>query len=240
MKSETPKVLIPLAGKPILQHLMDAITSSGVDPKPLIVVGENQPLIESTLGRDNYTYVRQDKPLGTGHAVRCAESYLAPDTENVIVLYGDHPFVSTATIRNLHRLHEQENVVITMMTTALEDFIGWRAPFADFGRILRNDRGKICGIVEMKDATLEQLMIPEVNPAFFCFKAGWLWQNLKLLTNDNAKHEYYLTDLVRLAISQNKRIASLSIDPLQSIGINTPEHLEIARRMVSSPHLLDS
>ena len=232
MNSDIPKVLIPLAGKPILQYLMDAIAASGIDGKPAIVVGENQAAIEEVLGKNRYLYIRQDKPVGTGHAVACAESYLSKDTDELIVLYGDHPFVSAETIKKLYALHTEKECAISMMTTTVEDFADWRAPFFDFGRVIRDASGEIRSIVEVKDAATEEQKIKELNPAFFCFRASWLWQNLKAIDNRNAKKEYYLTDLVKIAISQNQCIASMSIDPREAVGVNTPEHLEIARTIV--------
>jgi len=232
MNSETPKVLIPLAGKPLLAHLMEAIRTSGIDPHPAIVVGENQQLIEAALGKDAYEYIRQDEPLGTGHAVSCAESRMSAGTDTIIVLYGDHPFVSPETIRNLHALHREKNCAITMMTVTVDDFDDWRKPFYDFGRVVRNETGDIKKVVEVKDASPEEREIKELNPSFFCFRALWLWPHLKQLTNNNSKGEYYLTDLMRIAIDQGECIASMDINPLQAIGINTPEHLEIAKNLI--------
>lgn len=233
MNSETPKVLIPLAGKPLLQHLMDAIRASGIDPRPAIVVGETQPLIEAALGKDAYEYIQQDAPLGTGHAVASAQSRLESVADTLIVLYGDHPFVSPETISNLYTLHKEKNCAITMMTVTVDDFDDWRKPFYDFGRVVRDTAGEIKKVVEAKDASPEERQIHEVNPSFFCFRASWLWPNLKLLTNDNVKKEYYLTDLVRIAIDQGECIASMDINPLQAIGVNTPEHLEIAKNLIN-------
>lgn len=232
MKSEIPKVLIPLEGKPILQHLMDAIISTGIDPKPVIIVGENEPAIRSALGDERYQYIRQDKPLGTGHAVQSTESYLSGGTDEIIVLYGDHPFVTRETIQDLLALHKKQGCPVTMMTATVDDFNEWRQPFHDFGRVVRDSEGKITKVVEVKDATPEEREIREINPAFFCFQASWLWPHLKMLKNDNAKGEYYLTDLIQLAIGEGECIASISINPLQSIGINTQEHLEIAKRLM--------
>ena len=232
MNSDIPKVLIPLGGKPILRHLMDAIAASGIDSHPVIVVGENENLIREALGPDGYTYIRQDAPLGTGHAVLCTEAYLAADSGDIIVLYGDHPFVSAETIKNLHALHKDKKCAMSMMTVTVEDFEAWRAPFYDFGRVVRDKRGDVRAIVEVKDATAEEREIQELNPSFFCFRASWLWPHLKRLTNNNSKREYYLTDLVRIAIDEGECIASMDINPLQAIGVNTPEHLEIAKAIL--------
>jgi len=223
-----PKVLVRLNGQPMIKYLLHAIKKSGVDPRPVIVVGHNAEVLESTLGTE-YEYIRQEEQLGTGHAVACTEALLAGKTDAVIVLYGDHPFIRPSTIAGLRDLYLRERRVLSMMTTTVEDFNDWRAPFADFGRVLRNQNQKITGVVEVKDATLSQRQIKEVNPAYFCFDADWLSGNLKKINNNNAKREYYLTDLVRIAIDQGEQITSININPLESIGINTPEHLEIAR-----------
>ena len=231
MQSDTPKVLVPLNGRPMIQHLLDAIKASGADQRPVLVVGHNADTLHSALG-DSYDYVYQKEQLGTGHAVQCAESLLAGKAENIIVLYGDHPFVGTETIANLQALHEREGCVLSMMTSIVEDFNDWRAPFADFGRIVRDAEGRIISIVEAKDATSAERELREVNPAFFAFKADWLWNNLKKLRNDNAKGEYYLTDLVRIAITGGECLASMRIDPLESIGVNTPEHLTLVHTVM--------
>ncbi|MEK7099199.1 MAG: NTP transferase domain-containing protein [Patescibacteria group bacterium] len=232
MRSEIPKVLVPLNGRPMIGYLLDAIKESGADQRPVMVVGDNEYLMRSTLG-DGYDYVRQCEQLGTGHAVQCTEPLLKDKTDTVIVLYGDHPFVSADTIANLTALHQREGCVLSMMTTVVEDFNDWRAPFADFSRVLRDAAGHITAVAEAKDATSEQRELREVNPAFFAFQAAWLWEHLALLKNNNAKNEYYLTDLVRIAIGEGQCIASLAIDPAESIGVNTPEHLSFAARIIA-------
>lgn len=233
MNGGLPKVLTPFNGHPMIAYLLDAVRASGVDARPVIVVGHNADFLRNSLGAA-YDYVHQPEQLGTGHAVRCAEAALAGNAKTVIVLYGDHPFVQPQTIANLRALHEREGRVLSMMTTVVEDFNDWRSPFADFGRVLRDAAGNITGIVEVKDAVPDQLLIREVNPSFFCFAGSWLWKNLKKIDNNNAKREYYLTDLVRIAIDQGEEIASMDISPLESIGINTPEHLELAKRLVQN------
>ncbi len=227
MQSDIPKALVPLNGRPMIQHLLDAIRASGADPRPVLIVGHYADVLRSTLG-DDYDYVYQKEQLGTGHAVQCAEPLLAGKTDTVIVLYGDHPFVRSGTIAKLKALHEREGCVLSLMTATVEDFKEWRIPFADFARIVRDARGKIVSVVEAKDATPAEREIKEVNPAFFAFKADWLWKNLKKLRNDNAKGEYYLTDLVQIAVAKGACVASLPISPQESIGVNTPEHLNAA------------
>lgn len=229
MGVEIPKVLVSLRGEPVLYHLLRSVVESGVDSRPIVVVGENKSLIEESLRSGGFTveYAVQDEQLGTGHAVRAAEG-VARDAESVLVLYGDHPFVSSATIRNIVSLHTESNAMLTLATLIVPDFDGWRISFADFGRIIRNTDGHIDRIVEKKDATPAELAVRELNPAFFCFNAVWLWQALGKLKNENVQGEYYLTDLVKLAMTDGVKIASLSIDPKEGAGINTQAHLAAA------------
>lgn len=226
VNTNLPKVLIPFEGKPMIMHLLDAVKASGVDPRPVIVTGYQAPLVERTLG-PNYDYVRQEEQLGTGHALAHTEPLLMARTDAVLVLNGDHPFIKATTIAELVRLHERGQCVLSMATALLDDFNGWRESFADFGRVIRDSSRKIRAIVEIKDATEEQRMIHEVNPNFFCFHASWLWPSIKKLGNANAKGEYYLTDLVQIAIAEGECIASMSVDPREAIGLNTPEHLKL-------------
>lgn len=230
MNSALPKALALLKGKPLISYLLDAVHASHVDEKPVIVVGQGASLVKEKLGA-GYDYVFQNVQLGTGHALKITRPLLQHQADAIMVLYGDHPFVHLSTIKKLRFLHEREHRVLTMMTTIVEDFEDWRKPFYEFGRVLRNAGGEVVRIVERKDATPEQLRIREVNPALYCFDASWLWSSLEKLKNENMQKEYYLTDLVRIAIDEGERIASMDLDPLESIGVNTPEHLELATKI---------
>lgn len=215
----------------MITYLLDAITESGIDAKPVVVIGFQADKMRQALG-DRVEYVEQTQQRGTGDAVRCAQSLLQSKADVVLVLYGDHPLVHATTLKKLRFLHEREGRVITMMTTTVQDFEDWRRPFFDFGRILRNAGDEVIGIVEKKDATPDQLALREVNPAFFCFDASWLWEHLPKIQKQNAQGEYYLTDLIHMAITEGYRIASMNIDPLESIGVNTPEHLALAESVL--------
>ncbi len=233
MAGVQPKVLTPLCGKPIMGYLLESIAQAGIDAQPVVVVGHRAEEVQKEFG-PRYIYVPQHIQLGTGHAVQQAESVLKNNADTVLVLYGDHPFLSHRTIKTLHELHEREGRVLTMMTITVPDFNEWRQPFFDFGRIVRDEHGRITRIVEKKDALPAELEIRELNPSFFCFNAEWLWRNLQKLTNQNAQGEYYLTDLVQIAIREGESIASMPIEPFEAIGVNTPEHLALASALLAS------
>ena len=231
MKQNLPKALTPVAGKPILQYLVESINASQVNGIPLVVIGpEGRRLCDDFGGRCDYAI--QSEQLGTGHAIKVSQTAVG-DAEHLIVLYGDHPFISADSLRRLAERHLERENTITMMTVSLENFVGWRETFSHWGRILRGADGHITGIRENKDATEEEKTILEVNPALFCFKCAWLWQNIERLSNENAQKEYYLTDLVAMAVKQGEKISSLTIAPEEALGINTQEEQKIAEELLA-------
>ncbi len=225
MQSELPKALTPLHGKPFISHVLTAIEESGVCSNPTIVIGKKGDQVRDTLG-PVYTYAIQEEQLGTGHAVMIAESD-GNDADIVMVLYADHPLVSADTIKKLKDTHIETGATLTMATAIVPDFNEWRSAFSSFGRFVRDDNGNIVKIVETKDATDEEKEIREVNPAYMCFNASWMWKNLHALKNENAQGEYYLTDLVGLAFASNEKISTITIDPKEALGVNTKEQLEL-------------
>jgi len=227
---ELPKVLVLFKGKPLVQYLMEAIESSGICSEPIVVVGQKAEQVKVILGPD-YIYVLQTEQRGTGHAVAAAKSVLVGKAENIMVLYGDQPLISPTIIKKIAEAHLVSNTVLTMATVVVPDFNDWRQGFHDFGRVIRDEAGKVVEIVEKKDATTEQLEIKEVNPSYFCFKAQWLWQNLEKLSDSNTQHEYYLTDLVGLACEQGEPITTVTVEPREALGVNTPEQLEFLSKV---------
>ncbi len=224
MESELPKVLIPLRGKPMVMHVLDAIKSSGICDRPTVVVGQKRELVMKALG-DAVEYAIQENQLGTGYAVLAAKEK-SKKAKHVLVLYGDHPLVSASTIKKLSEKHLKSGAKITFASAVVTNFEDWRKTFLHFGRILR-DGGMVVSIKEYKDASGEEREIKEINPGYYIFEANWLWENLEKIENNNAQKEYYLTDLFHIATTEKEKIENLEIDPHEALGANSREELEI-------------
>lgn len=230
MKSEIPKPLVPIAGKPMISHLLERIAESGLDAKPVVVVSqEKEQIFKDTLG-DSVEYAVQLEQLGTAHALRAAEKACA-DAQCVVVLYGDHPFLRAEVIRSLEQLSSEHPESVVMLTATVPNFEAPYEPFRAWGRILRDAQQNVVGIVEAKEATDAQLKINEINPAMFAFPGPWLWRALAEIDNQNAKGEYYLTDIIGIAMREKKEIVTASVDALQVMGVNTPEELQLAEKI---------
>ena len=171
------------------------------------------------------SYVVQEPQLGTGHAVMQAEPLLRDASDLVLVTYADMPLVSPDTLRQLVAAHQKNPAVITMVTVIAADPRG-------FGRILRDAAGQVQAIVEEAQATPEQLAIRELNASVYCFSAGWLWPALQRIPL-SPKGEYYLTDLVGLAVADGLPVQALvAEDPAEMIGVNTRVHLAEAEALL--------
>ena len=228
MESDLPKVLYPLKGKPLLSWLLGNLDD---EMEITLVVGFQSEKVKDEFG-DKYNYVLQKEQLGTGHAVGCVKESLKGFEGDILVLYGDHPLVSQKTVDALFDSHSKSKVNVTLMTAMVDDFEEWRAGFYNFGRILRNDNNDIVGIKELVDSSDEEKEIKEINPAYFCFKSQWLWENIDKLKSENNQQEYYLTDLIALAFEQGIDINSVEIDPIECLGVNTKEQVEILESII--------
>lgn len=238
MKQDIPKALTPVGGKPILQHILESIESSGLESNPVIVIGKDSPRLGEVIGR-TCTHAIQELQLGTGHAVRCTQEFVE-DADALIVLYGDHPFLSASTLNRLASTHSDRSALVTMATTTLPSTRGWYQAFEKWGRILRDESGRVIGNKQFKDASDEEKQILERDPALFCFRTDWLWDRLAKLKNENAQGEYYLTDLIGMAFQEGIEIPTVSIPPEEAIGINTPEEKEIAEQILRTRYGLES
>lgn len=231
MEVPIPKVLVLLHEKPVIKHLLEQVAQVPDIGTPILVVGYKHEEVRAALG-DQYIYALQTEQLGTGHAVQYAQSFVTAD--NMLVLYGDMPLVKTESILKLIELHEQNGAAVSMFTTQVPDFEDVYSHFRGFGRIIREHQyHTIQKITEFKDATDEEKKILEVNPGIYMFNTLWLWPNLKRITNQNAQGEFYLTDIIELAIRDGYMIHSLRIDPSEVYGINTQEHLRHAHSLIN-------
>jgi bifunctional UDP-N-acetylglucosamine pyrophosphorylase/glucosamine-1-phosphate N-acetyltransferase len=216
MKSNLPKVLHLLLGKPMACYILEAARLV-TGEKPVMVIGHGADQVRQVLG-DKAEYVLQEPQLGTGHAVLQAEPLLSGKSDLVLVTYADMPLLTTETLARLVEVAHSHEGPISMLTVTTEETRG-------FGRILRDRAGKVSGIVEEAQATTEQLSIHELNPGVYCFRASWLWQALKRITV-SPKGEYYLTDLVGMAVADGYTIQTIDLqEPDEVIGINTRVHL---------------
>ncbi|MEX2052453.1 MAG: NTP transferase domain-containing protein [Candidatus Paceibacterota bacterium] len=228
MKSDLPKALAPLHGKPMINHILQSIEGIN-DSKPIIIIGYQGDLVKNTLG-DSYEYAIQTEQLGTANAISAVRD-LCGDAEDIVVLSSDQPLIKRETILECIARHKAVQAKITLTTTEVPDFEEWRKYFLTHGRILRQE-GKIIGIKEYNDATEEEKNIKEVNTGCcYVFNSAWLWANIGSIRNDNSKNEYYLTDLISLAALQNAKIEAMKIDPIESLGANSKEELAVLENL---------
>jgi len=223
MKSDLPKVLHPLAGKPLVQHVIDMVRT--LSPAEIVlVVGHRAELVRETIG-DGVRYALQAAQLGTGHAVMQAKDALKDHRGDVLILYGDMPLLSPETLAKLVAAQSANPHPLTMLTVTADNPRG-------FGRIVRDNAGNVIAIVEEADCTPEQLAINELNTGVYCMRADWLWDTLPKITL-SPKGEYYLTDLVVLAVADGHAVRALTTDNLsETMGINTPSHLAEAEQQL--------
>lgn len=231
MQSDKLKVMHELGGKPLIEYAISALNLINLSVKPVVVVCADDSSVQDYLG-DRAEYVIQNDRAGTGHAVQICEPTLINKVDHIIVLYGDMPFFKPDSIKKLAEEHLERENIVTLATSTVLDYNGVNAPLNDYGRIIRDEYGSISKIAEKKDLLPGQEKIKETNVGCYCFSSDWLWKNIKKLKNDNAQGEYYLTDLISLAIGDNQKISSINIDSKEAIGINTKEDLEIAHKYI--------
>jgi bifunctional UDP-N-acetylglucosamine pyrophosphorylase/glucosamine-1-phosphate N-acetyltransferase len=227
MESTLPKVLVPLKGTPLVMHVLKAINRAKICKKPIVVVGQQRKLVMHALGK-KFTYAIQKEQKGTGNAVLSAKKTVNKNAKRIVVLYGDHPFITANTIKKLAKKSAATGAKIIMATVHLKNFSGPLSVFyQSFSRIIRNQKGEIVKDVQFKDATKKEKEVTEVNPCYFCFETNWLWKNLKKLKTNNVQHEYYLTDLVKIAMQEKEKIDSIEINLHEALGANSKNELEI-------------
>lgn len=221
MHSDTPKVLHPLAGKPILEHVINTATQLP-ESKTWVIVGHKSEMIRHLLAHLPVTFVEQTEQLGTGHAVLQSVPHLESDSR-VLILCGDVPLISPNTLN--HFIQQTPHHAIGMMTACLPN------PFG-LGRVIRDSQQKITAIIEEKDATPEQRILNEINTGIYLIPAAYLQKWLPRLTNDNAQKEFYLTEIIQLAVNEHIPITSFQAnDYTETLGINDCAQLATCERI---------
>lgn len=224
MQSNKPKVLAPLAQRPLLAHVVDAAKNLQVDAIH-IVIGHGAEQIKDAFQNNDVTWCLQAEQLGTGHAVKTAIPMI-PDKDNVIILYGDVPLIKASTLIPL--LESLASHDLALLTAIVNNPAG-------YGRITRTPNQTISGIVEQKDATSEQLSIKEINTGILAAKSSHLKSWLERINNNNAQQEYYLTDVVALAYKDGCKIFSSHPQDITEInGINSKAELARTERILQT------
>jgi bifunctional UDP-N-acetylglucosamine pyrophosphorylase/glucosamine-1-phosphate N-acetyltransferase len=219
MRSSLPKVLHPLAGRPLLAHVLD--TARELSPRRIVVVhGHGAAQVKETFPQEDLEWVLQAEQLGTAHAVMQAMPRVSADAQ-VLLLYGDVPLVRVATLR---RLLEAAGDGLALLTAELED------PAA-YGRVVRDVAGRVKRVVELRDASPVERAIREINAGFYALSAKRLSAWLKRIDNRNAQKEYYLTDLVALAVGDGVPVAAVKVeDAWEVAGVNSKAELAALER----------
>ena len=219
MKSSLPKVLHTIAGQPLLVHVInDALELAAVDIH--VVFGHGGDQVQAALADFNVSWVEQAEQLGTGHAVEQALPAI-PDDHLVLLLYGDVPLITVETLKRLIAVSVLENGddALALLTATLDDPTG-------YGRIVRDNAGNVLAIVEQKDASPEQLAIDEINTGMLAVKGALLKKWIKQLDNNNAQGEYYLTDIVGLAVSDGVTVSTANpTERCEIEGVNNKRQL---------------
>jgi bifunctional UDP-N-acetylglucosamine pyrophosphorylase/glucosamine-1-phosphate N-acetyltransferase len=226
MRSDLVKVLHPLLGVPMLSYLVDLSLNGIKAEKTIVVVGYQADRIRERFKDAHFQFVLQEEQLGTGHAVLQAVPFLQSFTGTVLILCGDVPLVKTETLRSFINTFWRNESILAVLTAVVKN------PFG-YGRILRNPAGWLEKIVEEKDASEEEKLIPEVNTGIFCVKASYLKEGLKEIGQENAQGEFYLTDLVEIGRKRGLRCsAHMVADPVEVMGINTRIDLATAHEVL--------
>ncbi|MFC1844662.1 sugar phosphate nucleotidyltransferase [Thermodesulfobacteriota bacterium] len=218
MKSSKAKVLHEVLDKPMILLVMDTIKNLSLD-HTYVIIGHQKKKVSELVEEYQAGCIVQEEQLGTGHAVLCAEKELADIGGSVLILSGDVPLIRAGTLQAMLADHARNKPVLTLMTTTMDD------P-TNYGRIVRSTQGELLGIVEEKDATIEQKKIREINAGIYCAEIPFLFEALKKVGTDNKQGEMYLTDIVKIAIDAGLQVDTFSgASSEEVLGINSREEL---------------
>lgn len=232
MESSSPKTLRKVRGKTMLERVFQAVHNAKNCKPPFVVVGHGAEEIRAMFG-SAYQYILQTEITGTASAVLACMPYITEDTRSILILYGDHPLISSRAIGQMIGIFEKEKPVLALFTTTVPDFLDWRASFLYFGRVARDINGNVKKIVEYKEATESERAIREINPAIYCVEKKWLMTILSRITPSKATGEYYLTDIVALARGDGVKIVTVPMLPEEALGVNTREDITRAELLAT-------
>lgn len=235
MKSQLYKVLHPIAGLSMVEHVFRAVKDSGVS-KVVTVTGHGAQAVQEVL-QDRSDYVYQEEQLGTGHAVQQAESVLKDEEGHTLVICGDTPLLTAQTLEELFNHHEATNAKATILTAKVDQPTG-------YGRVVRNDKGEVAYIVEEKDASPEEKAVQEINTGTYVFDNQMLFEGLSQIDNNNAQGEYYLTDVIEIITMQRETVSAYILkDEKEALGVNDRVALSTAtsrmRQRINQHHMLN-
>lgn len=232
MKSDYSKVVHKILGKEIINFLLDNLVEAGIEENDIILVaGQNLEELKQVISRD-VRYVIQQRQLGTADALMAAKEYMDGFDGDVLVVVGDNPYISSGELKRLIRQHRQNKANCSMLSAVFPS-----TPPA-YGRIIRDENGAVSGIVEQLDATPEQLKIREVNASIYLFDNPVVFPLLFKIDNNNAKGEYYLTDIIHILKERGHTIDAVKTDDyFVSIGINNRWELQEAQQRFNEARL---
>jgi bifunctional UDP-N-acetylglucosamine pyrophosphorylase/glucosamine-1-phosphate N-acetyltransferase len=222
VKSDLQKVLHPLLGQPMVSYAVETIEKL-TGSQPVLVVGREADAVRETVGQDA-VLVEQAEQKGTGHALLQARDALQGQSDLVLVTYADMPLLTVETLRQLVERQQQNAGPLSILTLVTDTPRG-------FGRVVRDESGGVLKIVEEAVATPEELTIQELNAGIYCFDSQWLWSHIDQIPLSLPKEEYYLPDLVGIAVDEGLRVEAVTTtDRTEVLGINTRVHLAEAER----------
>lgn len=233
MKSKLYKVLHPVCGKPMVEHVVDQIKTLNMD-KIVTIVGHGADNVQEQLGGKS-EFVKQEEQLGTAHAVLQAKDLLADKEGTTLVVCGDTPLIRSETVDALLKYHHEKRAKATILTTSLEDPTG-------YGRIIRDDLGIVGKIVEQKDASSEEKAVKEINTGTYCFDNAALFDALSKVTNDNAQGEFYLPDVIKILKDAEEVVAAYRMESSdESLGVNDrvalAEATKLMQKRINDKHM---
>jgi UDP-N-acetylglucosamine diphosphorylase/glucosamine-1-phosphate N-acetyltransferase len=225
MQSSLAKVLLPLAGHPLLHYVLDL--SSKLNPvRTIVVVGHQAEKVQEAFADREVEFVMQHEQLGTGHAAQQAKEKLENFKGLILVLCGDMPLIRPDTLMQMVDGHRESGAKCTVLTLKSDGC-------HDFGRIIRDEKGVILKIVEFKDASDVEKNVDEFNSGVYCFDSDLFFKALGGVESDNAQNEYYLTDTIECLVRKSYRVqATQTQDADEILGINSPDDLNRAERLL--------